>query len=323
MSHHRLIVLSLFLLVGSAASQRSEVLDAKVLFPDGTPCTAGMRVRLVGHGGYPIAEKFTDTSGRVEFGEVEAGDYHLVVSGEGIQETAGDSFEVDNAPSNQLQIITVHRSATSAGANIAEGAAVSIADMRIPKSAAEQFDKAAQLMGKQVWQKALERLQHALQIYPQYAQAYNNLGVVQEHLGNRESERSAFEQAVQINDHFAAAWLNLGRMAVVDRNFPGAETLLDKANALDPSDSETLLILANVELLNRHYDQAIAHSERVHAMGQASHALVHFIAARAFESEHRKGDAENELHIFLNEEPSGARADAVRKELAAITTHQD
>jgi hypothetical protein len=308
-SHHRLIVLFLFVFLDSAASQRSQVVDARVLFPDGTPCTAGIRVRLIGHGsGNPIAEKLTDTSGRVEFGEVEAGNYHLVVSGDGVQETSGGSFEVDASRGSQIQLITVRRVPNGTAASFPGGAAISVADMRIPKSAAEQFDKAVQLMGKQEWQKALERLQHALHIYPQYVQAYNNLGVVYERLGRRDSERSAFEQAVQINDHFAPGWLNLGRMAVADRDFPGAETLL---------------ILANVELLNRHYDQAIAHSEKVHAMGQSSHALVHFIAARAFESEHRKGDAENELHIFLNEEPSGARADAARKELATITTRQN
>lgn len=323
MSHHRLIVLFLFVFMGSAASQRSQVVDARVLFPDGSPCAAGVRVRLMGHGsGNPISERFTDNSGGVEFGEVEAGNYQLVVSGDGIQETAGGSFAVEGGRSNQIQIVTVQRTAKSRP-SISGSAVISVADIRIPKSAAEQFDKATRLMGKQEWQKALERLQHAIKICPQYVQAYNNLGVVYERLGNRDSERSAFEQAVQINDHFAPAWLNLGRMAVADRDFPGAENLLDKANTLDPSDAETLLILANVELLNRHYDRAIAHSKRVHAMGPSSHALVHFIAARAWESEQRLGDAESELHVFLNEEPSGARADAARKELATIATRQN
>lgn len=321
MSHHRLIVWCVFLFAGAAASQRSPVLNARVLFPDGSPCTAGTRVRLIGHGtGNPIAERFTDSSGGVEFGEVEAGNYHLAVSGDGIEETNGGNFEVDSGRSTQVQIITVRRAANSITAIVPGNAIISIADVKIPKSAAEQFDKAVRLMSKQEWQKALERLQHALQVYPQYVQAYNNLGVVYEHLGNRESERSAFEEAVRINDHFAPAWVNLGRMAVVDRDFPYAENLLNKANALDPTDSETMLILANVELMNRHYEQAIAFSEKVHATGHASHAVAHFIAARAFESEHRIDDAESELHTFLNEEPSGARADAVRKELATITT---
>jgi len=53
-------------------------------------------------------------------------------------------------------------------------------------------------------------------------------------------------------------------------------------------------------------------------MPQDPHALAHYIAARAWEHENRPAEALTELQTFLQEEPSGPRADAVRKEIAGL-----
>ncbi len=79
--------------------------------------------------------------------------------------------------------------------------------------------------------------------------------------------------------------------------------------------------LANVELLDKHYEAAIATCRTVHSRPHQSYALIHYIAARAYEHESRLSEAAAEFETFLQEEPSGARADAVRKELAAIQAH--
>jgi hypothetical protein len=47
-------------------------------------------------------------------------------------------------------------------------------------------------------------------------------------------------------------------------------------------------------------------------------AVIHFIAARAFERQDRPQEALIELRMFLTEEPTGARADQVRKEIDQI-----
>jgi hypothetical protein len=46
--------------------------------------------------------------------------------------------------------------------------------------------------------------------------------------------------------------------------------------------------------------------------------VVHYIAARAFRRENRPSDAITEFERLLQEEPSGRRAHAVRKELAEM-----
>jgi tetratricopeptide (TPR) repeat protein len=323
MTRRRLIVPVILLLLGSATAQmgRTGNLHVRITFTNGRACTIKVRVQLMlSAGNTSVAENYTNDDGLTDFDEVEVGNYHLVVSGDGIETTDSGLFEVDNRHGTQFQTITVKRTEEVDAAKAA-GATVAVQDMNIPKPAAKEFNKASDLIAREQWKKAIDLLNRALAIYPQYVEAYNNLGVVYARVGDRTSERAALQKALSINDHFAPAWVNLARMAIVERDFPTAETLLDKATALDPTDSQTLLILANVELMNLHYDQAIAHCQKAHSLGQNSHSLVHFIAARAYEHENRISDAIGELKTFLKEEPSGVRADAARKEL--ITLQQD
>jgi tetratricopeptide (TPR) repeat protein len=99
---------------------------------------------------------------------------------------------------------------------------------------------------------------------------------------------------------------------------PRAEQYLEKATSMEPENSSTLLLLANVELLDRNYDKAIFNCRKAHSLAQDSHAMAHYIAARAFEHQNRTADATTEFRTFLVEEPTGDRADSVRKQLSTL-----
>jgi hypothetical protein len=77
-------------------------------------------------------------------------------------------------------------------------------------------------------------------------------------------------------------------------------------------------MLANVELMNHHLDEAIGTTRKVHSMLQPQHSIVHWVAARAFEEKKQYEGAVAELKMFLSEEAAGARANKVRQELAEV-----
>jgi hypothetical protein len=55
-----------------------------------------LRVRLMsGSGSTPVSENFTNEQGRTEFTGVPVGNYHVIVTGEGIEEADSGVFEVD------------------------------------------------------------------------------------------------------------------------------------------------------------------------------------------------------------------------------------
>lgn len=312
-------LLLLFLLCPAAAQLLTGNLKVRVIFPDGRACNTQVHIQLMSSASTtPVAEGFTNDTGMTEFANLEIGNYHLVVSGPSIEETDSGMFEVDSRKSAQYLFVTVRRARDLSQTNEVSGApTVAASDFNIPKRAVKQFDKATDLMARQEWKKAIDQFNRALSLYPQYAAAYNNLGVAYARLGDRVGERSALQRAVSLNDHFAPALVNLAKMAIVDRDFPTAENLLDKASAINPADSHTLLLLANVELLDGHYDEAIANCRKVHSLA-GFHALVHYVAARAFERKNQTSEAIAELRNFLSEDPYGPRSDAARKELSSL-----
>ena len=106
-------------------------------------------------------------------------------------------------------------------------------------------------------------------------------------------------------------------MDIRDHDFLSAEAALNKAAAFDPIEPLSLVLLAYVQLMNRHLDEAIASSRKAHALDKP-HAFVHRVAANAFEQKTYTNDAIKELELFLREEPTGAQADGARIELERV-----
>ncbi len=316
-----LLVLLLCLpLSRSAAQHQAGNVHVYVTYPDDRAVTVQVKVALIsGTTGTQVEENFTNDRGEATFVNVALGNYHVSVSGQGIQPTQSDSFEVDERKSTQSVLVRVQPAGNGeANATKGSGATVSANDLQVPKKASKEFDKATKLIAMQDWQAAIDQLNKALALYPDYAEAYNNLGVVYAHLGDPIKEREALQKAVAADNHFAPALVNLSRLEMKEQNYAAAETHLNQATAADPTDARALVLLAQVQLLDHHYADAIASAGKVHAMSHGSYAVVHYLAARACERLNRLPDAVSEFILFLAEEPTGERANAARQEMATI-----
>ncbi len=303
------------------AQQNTGDVQVRVTFSDGHGCHQPLRLDLTGSNNASQDRAYTNNECMASFTNLESGNYHIVVSGEGIETTDSGIFEVDGRKTGQRQFIPVKRTneAASLPASAAStNAMVSAAQLAIPRDAQKEFDKANGLIAKENWPKAQEKLTKALEIYPQYVEAYNNLGVVVGRMGNTSAEKENLEKAVTINPRFAPAYVNLGKLSIKLRDFVTAEAYFVKAVASGAADSLTLTLLANVQLLNKHFEQAVSTCLNLHNGPPAPHTFCHYISAHAMENENRIADARQELKLFLTEESSGPRADQVRKELAAL-----
>jgi Tfp pilus assembly protein PilF len=325
MISRRLTVLLTLVLVSPTFAQlhrsdRTGRLHVKLVFSDGHPCKLHAHVVLLsGTSSTPIGDTYTGDECSVDFANLATGNYHLLVSGEGIEETDSGRVEVDARDGAQSLFVTVKRTGeTLAAAANRNPSTVAAVELNIPDDARKDFDKARTQMAQQNWSQAKDELVNAVAAYPQYASAYNNLGVVYARLGDRLRERESLQTAIRLDDHFAAALVNLATMAVVDHNLPEAEPLLNRAAAADPNNVQTLVLLAKVQFAQQHWEAAIATCHKVHFVHLGEEPFGHYIAAQALERENRPSDAASELHTFLEEEPTGPRADAVRKEMAAM-----
>jgi tetratricopeptide (TPR) repeat protein len=265
----------------------------------------------------PMFEGLADDRCFVDFTNVPVGTYHLIVSGQNFSNIDAGNIAMDTTGSQEFEVKVKRDNEAEHPAGGVGSQLISTSDLGVPVKAQKEFDKANELVAKQDLTHAIERLNKALEVYPAYAGAYNNLAVIYARQGDRVREREALQKAISINDHFAPAYVNLGRLNITTKDFPSAETALNKASALDPTDAMTLVLLAYVEFMDHHFDQVIATSRKVHSL-QGSHAFAHQIAARAYEQKRDAASAITELEQFLKEEPSGSRAESARKEFSAL-----
>jgi tetratricopeptide (TPR) repeat protein len=304
------------LLAGSMAAQFDagtilRQVRVRVVFEHGA-CDLSTRVRLMSRSG-PVAESVANNQCEAEFANVPVGTYHVSVSGQTFADT--DNVITPSTGSTEFEVKV--KRANDPDHGIPASPFVAAADLGIPARAQKEFDRSNESIAQQDFTNAIRTLNRAIAIYPAYAGAYNNLGVVYARLGDRAREREALQKAISINDHFAPAYVNLGRMEIATSDFADAESALNKAASFDPTDAMTLVLLTYSEFMDRHFDQVIATSRRAHAL-PGPHAFAHQVAARAFEQKRDDVNAIAELEQFLKEEPEGPRADVARKELAAV-----
>ena len=298
------------------SSQMVQQVRVHVIFDRGG-CDASAHLSLVGRG-VTVGDGWTNERCEVNFFNVQAGSYNLRLSGGSVASAELGSIDVTSAGINEFDIRVERPNETARNFGGYGNAFVSTSDLGIPGRARKEFDKANELIGKRELEQAIQKLNKAISIYPAYAGAYNNLGVLYAWRGDQVRERESLEHAIRLNDHFALAYLNLGRLNIAARDFPAAEAVLDKASTFDPTDSMALILLTWAEFQQGHFDEAIATTRKAHLLGNA-HAFAHRVAARAFEKQLNREGAIAELQLFLKEQAPGPAAEDARRELERVT----
>jgi len=288
-----------------------------VAYSSGT-CDTSTRIELM-QGPNSVARGTPDKSCMVDLPGVPKGTYRMVVSGRGFAGIETDEISVGAFDNPPIEINIPQ--AKPKDDSVFRSASTSVSDLNIPKRAAKEFSKASQQMEQQQWDRAAASLEQAIVLYPQYAAAYNNLGVIYARAGDRSREADALQHAITIDSHYAPAYVNLARMDIAANNFPAAESELKKATTIDPEDGVTLVLLAYAEYMNGHFDEVIRDCGKVHSLNNVPHAFAHWSAAFAFEQKKQIAQAGEEFRTFVKEEPTGRRADDARKELANIANY--
>jgi Tfp pilus assembly protein PilF len=132
-----------------------------------------------------------------------------------------------------------------------------------------------------------------------------------------------FRHALEANANNTYAARNLARLLIDKRNPKEAEELMKRAVNTDPTNAESLTILAYAELQNREFDDAIATAKRVHTGPTHSGAIAHLIAGSALEAKQQNAAAISEYKLFLQESPGSPQAKVAQEGLARLGANQE
>ena len=202
-------------------------------------------------------------------------------------------------------------------------ATVSKFDLKAPGRARNEYIHGLRFLAKNDFKSAVESLQKATAIYPNYVAAHNALGSAYFQLKDFALARQEFAQAIELDNHLSSSYLNLGRTQVALGDTAAAQASMEKASSIAPLDSHLLLALTYTQFLNHDYQHAIETAHRAHKQKHPATAIVHYYAAASWQSLNNLQETRNELQTFLEEDPNSAFAGTAQNTVQQIKVREE
>ncbi len=117
-----------------------------------------------------------------------------------------------------------------------EGSSVSVTSMLAPKDAKKAYDRGMQSLLKEKPADAVKDFEKAVSLYPNYAEAWLNLGKLRVQAKAVEPARTAFLKAIEADSKLVPPYLELGLLYAGQANWIESGKYLDQAVKLDPVD---------------------------------------------------------------------------------------
>lgn len=240
--------LALFLLLilasfSSISAQGGSVLEGKVITPSGTQPTNPVRVKLT-FNGRPIHETFTDLSGRFTFPGLRSGTYQLTAEGDGLTfETTAVAADIPFGGSGQgftqdIQLRPIrHKPAAQPGV-------VNAFSQDVPPAAKQALDAGLKFAGEGKTEAAIENMQKAIKIFPDYFDAHLQLGNTFLKIDQLQEAIAELDKARLINPNDERAYQSFGLLLMKQRNFAVAVAVFAEAARLNPANAMNAVMRA-------------------------------------------------------------------------------
>jgi len=290
----------------------------RILLPSGNFVSTNEKVTLLTFRD-TVATIYTDGQGQFEFPDLVAGKYlvevdpadreHFEVSAEAVQVFKG-------TPS----VVTLTLKARESRETTNPAGAVSVSELGrdIPANAKKEFDRASKASQKGLAAEAIAHLRKAVEIYPNFVMARNDLGVQLLSQGNLEGAAQELQAAVNLDSHSFNPLLNLGIVFVQQHRFGEAATVLHKALSLEPNSPAARLYAGIASIALGDVDSAEKDLKTAYEVGGSHYALALFHLGQLYLSKGDRDSALSSFQLYLRAVPDAANAEQVRKTIAIL-----
>ena len=202
----------------------------------------------------------------------------------------------------------------------AQGATVSITSLAAPDKAKKAFEKGQEQVRKGKFQAACDFFRRAVQVYPQYAIAWLELGRAQIRQNDFNSAQQSFYEATNQDSRLVAGYEGLAEVALRQDKWKDLADSTGKILAMSPDANPKVWFLnsaANLNLGDASRAEAGAvrglHLDTAHRVPQLEFLYGLILARRA-----AYGDAVKHLQEYLRLAPRDENAPRAEKTLAEI-----
>ena len=288
----------------------------RVGLPNGGFLSEGVRISLGTIRGVE-ASVYTDNSGRFEFTRLAPGHYQISAEGDRERfEIVTESIEVVRNQPVFLNLILKEKAQASrpkAGALSATEL-----DSNIPDKARKEFERASSLTGEGKAEQAIAHLRKAIEFYPRYLMAYNDLGAQLLDLGRLAEAEEALRRALSIDSGAFNPTLNLGILLYKKREFAEARTILEKAVSLQAQSPAARLYNGLALAATSEVDRAEKEFVTAYDLGGHDYAVALFHLGQLYMDRGDRNRAREAFQHYLREAPNASNSDQVRKLIAML-----
>jgi tetratricopeptide (TPR) repeat protein len=248
------------------------------------------------------------------------------------------TFEIDNLPpgsyevlatsglSESRQRIQLNGGETSVDIRISAGASqsqntgptVSVAEMKVPAKARNEFDKARELAAKNKLEDARKHLDSALKSYPNFADALTLRGVLDMQEQKFQAAEQDLENAIKADPSHAPAYTALGAVFSSEHRFDDALRELALGESLNPGSWQAHFEMSKARLGKRDFAAALQEITKASSLAGKDYPVLHIIKADALIGIRDYTAAIAELKTYLGKEPDGQNSLAVRQQLSQV-----
>ena len=138
------------------------------------------------------------------------------------------------------------------------GATVAIINWINSTNATQSYNRGETLLELRRYEDALSAYNRAVELQPDYAEAWLGQGDALLALGKAEAALDAYDQAIQIQREYPEAWKGRGEALVALQRYEAAISAFDQVTKLQPDDVETWERRGMIQMKLQRYSAAIA-----------------------------------------------------------------
>lgn len=310
----------------------SNAIKGRVYAPSGRALAARIRIQLENSERGTMTTT-TEDDGSFTFGGLLPGSYTIVVDAGKEYETLRENFYIDRGNNGRSFTVPVYLRLKGGATGATGGATANPALAGVPKAAADLYIKALESSSKNDSKKAIEHLNEAIALHPNFALALNELGTQYLRTGQAEKAAEALQKAVQLAPTEFLPHLNYGIALLNKKNFAEAETELRAALKIN-NEAPTAHMYLGVALINlsrdektkqydmNRYAEAQKEFETAAASGKPEVAMAHRYLGGIYMGNKDYKRAADELELYLKLTPKAPDADKLKATIKDLRSRQ-
>jgi tetratricopeptide (TPR) repeat protein len=309
--------------VSRAEAQAAGSITGQVRIYPGNVINAPVIVSVEGHGSV-VTTTYTDNEGRFGVNGLPPGQYHVVVKEDAYQ-PVDEVVRIDSVTSSTVALVNIYlrpRESKEPPAAPLKGANTQLITpaeyvRKAPKGARKEFQKATDLEKNGQSDDAIRHYRKAIEIYPDFYAARNNLGAALMSRAQYGEAQQQFEKVIALNATDGASYFNLANLYLITKQAEQAQIWVERGLARQPDSALGQFLQGSLYELTGRFKEAETSLRRSIELDPLM-AKAHLALVNLYIRTKREEQAVSELRAFLTAFPNDPFAPKAKQVLKRL-----